>query len=200
MPHSNIYVTCLYIRLWGELSVSHPRVKRGLQWSTAVAFSQTRFCLPRRFFARHVGRAALQHPPEPVSRSPGADALLVVPVVSALRSLLNPARFLCMHVPVRSAGFDAPSLRLVIGFRWCPLSLSPGDAAAAAAERCAAAAAAAATAASCFWSRRLRRSFFFLSCCKSSSAEAPITFLNRDYSLVHYREVVGQLKSTKSGK
>jgi hypothetical protein len=27
--------------------------------------------------------------------------------------------------------------------------------------------------------------FFFLSCSKSSSAEAPITFLNRDYSLVH---------------
>ena len=106
----------------------------------------------------------------PVSRSPGADALLVVPVVSALRSLLNPARFLCMHVPVRSAGFDAPSLRLVIGFRWCPLSLSPGDAAAAAAERCAAAAAAAATAASCFWSRRLRRSSFF---CRAANQVPP---------------------------
>ena len=27
MPHNTIYVTCLYIRLGGELSVSHPRVK-----------------------------------------------------------------------------------------------------------------------------------------------------------------------------
>ena len=84
--------------------------------------------------------------------------MLSVPAGNTLQSLLNPVRF-SLHTC--SAGFGAPpSLRLVIGFRWCPLSVSPGDAAAAAAERCAAAAAAATAAASWFWSRRQRRFLF----------------------------------------
>ena len=73
MPHNTIYVTCLYIRLGGELSVSHPRVKGA---------SVDRLVQLERILALTFAIAVQRLCTSALVTSPGIDAL-VVPSFSA---------------------------------------------------------------------------------------------------------------------